>query len=62
MCRTQERRNAFKIFVGHLKGRVHLGDKCTWEDNIKMDLREKVCDYISWNEPAPYGVSATVDI
>jgi hypothetical protein len=39
--RRGEVRNAYEIFVGKPKElRYHLGDMPTWEDNIKMDLKE----------------------
>jgi hypothetical protein len=35
-----ESRNAYKILVGKPKGKIPLGRlKCSWLDNIKMDLR-----------------------
>jgi hypothetical protein len=34
-------RNAYKIFVGKLKGKGKLGrPRRRWEDNIRMDFRE----------------------
>jgi hypothetical protein len=37
-----EKRNAYRILVGKQKGRRPLGrPRCRWEDNIKMDLRER---------------------
>jgi hypothetical protein len=36
-----ERRGAYRALVGKLEGRRPLGKpRRTWEDNIKMDLRE----------------------
>jgi hypothetical protein len=32
-------RAAYKILVGNLKGREHLGDSHRWKDNIKMHLK-----------------------
>jgi hypothetical protein len=35
------KKNAFRIFVGRPERKRPLGKlKCTWVDNIKMDLRE----------------------
>jgi hypothetical protein len=37
-----EKRNAYRILVGKLEGKRPLGrPRCRWEDNIKMDLRER---------------------
>jgi len=34
-------RNAYSILVGKLEGKRPLErPKCSWEDNIRMDLRE----------------------
>jgi hypothetical protein len=36
-----KKRNAYRIFVGKLEGKMPPGKhKCRWEDNIKMILRE----------------------
>jgi hypothetical protein len=32
-----------KLWLENLKGRDHLGDKCRWQDNIKMDFNEIGC-------------------
>jgi hypothetical protein len=29
----------YSILVGELKGRIHLGDRHRWDDNIKMDVK-----------------------
>jgi hypothetical protein len=40
----EEMRNAYKILVGKLEGKIPLGrPRHRWEDNIRMDLSE-----ISW--------------
>jgi hypothetical protein len=41
VARMGERRGAYRALVGKPEGRRPLGrPRCTWEDNIKMDLRE----------------------
>jgi hypothetical protein len=41
VARMGEKRNACRIFVGKPEGKRPLGrNRCRWEDNIKMDLRE----------------------
>ena len=36
----EESRNAYTVLVGRPEGKRSLGrPRCTWEDNIKMDLR-----------------------
>jgi hypothetical protein len=41
VARMGERRGVYRIFVGRSEGRRPLGrPRRTWEDNIKMDLRE----------------------
>jgi hypothetical protein len=40
------KRNAYRILVGKPEGKRPLGkSRCTWENNIKMDLRE-----IGWGD------------
>jgi hypothetical protein len=42
-------RNAYIILVGKPKGRKTLGiPRSVWEDNIRMDLREKMCEVVDW--------------
>jgi hypothetical protein len=42
-------RGVYRVLVGRLKGKRPLGRlKCRWEDNIKMDLREKGIDGVNW--------------
>jgi hypothetical protein len=38
-CRTNGEKNAYRILVGKPEGKRPL-ERPTWEDNIKMDLRE----------------------
>jgi hypothetical protein len=46
VARMREKRNAYWILVGKLKGKRPLGrPRRRWEDNIKMDLRE-----IGWDQ------------
>jgi hypothetical protein len=40
VCSTHGKGVHTDLFVGKLKGKRTLG-RHTWEDNIKMDLREK---------------------
>jgi hypothetical protein len=41
-------RNAYEILVGKPEGKRLLGRcKCSWEDNIKMNLRETVLKRVS---------------
>jgi hypothetical protein len=42
-------RNAYKILVGKPEGKGPFGrTKRTWEDNIRMDLRETGWKYADW--------------
>jgi hypothetical protein len=44
-----EMRNAYKMLVGNLEGKEPLGRSGRrWEDNIKMDLREKGLEGLNW--------------
>jgi hypothetical protein len=48
-----ERRCIYRILVGKPEGRRPLGRvRCTWEDNIKMDLQEGGCGGMDWIELA----------
>jgi hypothetical protein len=49
-CSThEEKRNAFRIFVGKLEERRPLGRPIRrWVDNIKIDLREIGWDGMDW--------------
>jgi hypothetical protein len=43
--RLREIRNAYRILVGGSEIERPLGiRRCTWENSVKMDLREMVCD------------------
>jgi hypothetical protein len=45
-----EKRNAYSIFVGKLKGKRPLGrPRRRWVNNIKMDLREIGWDGMGWD-------------
>jgi hypothetical protein len=44
-----ETRNAYKILVGELEGRIPLGRPGRrWEDNIKSKLRETGLEGMNW--------------
>jgi hypothetical protein len=44
-----EKRNAYRILVGKPEGKKPLGrPRRSWEDNIKIDLREIGWDDMSW--------------
>jgi len=43
-----EVRNACKIVINTVKGRNCLGCKHRWEDSIKLDLTEAVCEGMDW--------------
>ena len=43
VARMEEGRSALKILTGPPAGKRPLGrPRCKWEDNIRMDLKEKV--------------------
>ena len=47
--RKEQNRNAYRVLVGKLEGKRHLGrPRRRWKDNIKMDLREVGCDPGDW--------------
>jgi hypothetical protein len=49
VARMGEKRNAYRLLVGKPKGKRPLGKpRCSWVDNIKMDLREMVWDGMDW--------------
>ena len=37
---------------GNMKEVDHLGDRCRWEDNIKMNFSEVGCEGVNWIELA----------
>jgi hypothetical protein len=44
-----ERRNEYKILVGKPERVRPIGKpRCTWEDNIRMDLRERGWKGVVW--------------
>jgi hypothetical protein len=53
-CSTNgEKRNAYRILVGRPEGKRPRGrPRRRWEDNIKMDLREKEWDGMDWTDLA----------
>ncbi|KAJ4439199.1 hypothetical protein ANN_07316 [Periplaneta americana] len=49
VARMGESRNAYRVLVGRPEGKRSLGrPKRTWEDNIKMDLKETGYDARDW--------------
>jgi hypothetical protein len=41
--------NAYRVFMGNAEGKRPLGShRRRWEDNIKMDLREKGWGSMDW--------------
>jgi hypothetical protein len=61
-CSTNgEKRNAFRILVGKPEGRRPLGrPRRRWVDNIKIDLRDIVCEDVNWIPLAQYMVQKWV--
>ena len=48
-----EMRSAYRVLVGKCEGKRPLGrPRRRWEDNIKMDLQEVVCEGVDWIELA----------
>jgi hypothetical protein len=49
-CGTQgEGRGVYRVLVGRPEGKRPLGrPRCSWEDNIEMDLREIGIDGANW--------------
>jgi hypothetical protein len=44
-----EKRNAYRVLVGKAEGKRPLErPRCRWEDNIKMDLKEKRWGGMDW--------------
>jgi hypothetical protein len=47
--RVGEMRNVYKVLVTKFEGKRPLGRPThRWEDNIRMDLREIVCEGVYW--------------
>jgi hypothetical protein len=45
----QEMRNAYKILVGKLKGKIPLGrSRCRWEHSMRMNLKVIECECVNW--------------
>jgi hypothetical protein len=52
VARMGEKRNAYRILVGEPEGKRPLGrPRCSWVDNIKMDLGEIGWDGMDWIVP-----------
>jgi len=48
-----ERRGVYSVLVGNPEGKRPLGrPRHRWEDNIKMDLQEVICESKDWIELA----------
>jgi hypothetical protein len=42
-------RNAYKILVEKLEGKIPLGrSRCRWDNNIRMDLGKIVSEGVDW--------------
>jgi len=53
MARMGERRGVYRVLVGNPEGKRTLGrPRCSWEENIKMDLQEVGCRGMNWIELA----------
>jgi hypothetical protein len=49
MARMREGRGVYRVLVGRPEGKRPLGrPRRRWEDNIKMDLRERGIDGANW--------------
>ena len=49
IAHMEQSRNAYRVLVGKPEGKRPLGrQRCRWEDNIKMYLREMGCDPGEW--------------
>jgi hypothetical protein len=52
--------NVYKIFVAKPERRRPFGIyRCRWEDNIKVDLRERVVKGVDWIHGSRYGPVAS---
>jgi hypothetical protein len=53
IARMGEGRGVFRVLVGKPEGKRPLGrPRRRWDDNIKMDIQEVVCDVMDWIELA----------
>ena len=53
VARMGERRGVYSVLVGNPEGKRPLGrPRHRWEDNIKMDLQEVICESKDWIELA----------
>ena len=51
--RVEEGRGVYRVLVGKPEGKRPLGrPRSSWEDNIKVDLQEVVCEGMDWIELA----------
>jgi hypothetical protein len=41
----KEAKRHTEFLWGNLLRSIHLKDSCSWEDNIKMNLRTKYCEH-----------------
>jgi len=49
VARMGARRGVCRVLVGKLEGKRPLGrPRCRWDDNIKMDHQEVVCEGMDW--------------
>jgi len=49
VARMGEERGVYRVLVGKLEGKSHLGrPRRRWVDNIRMDLQEVGCGYMDW--------------
>jgi hypothetical protein len=54
-ARIGKRRNAYKVLLGNAEEKTPLGrPRRSWEDNIKMDLREIGWGGMDWNYDGEY--------
>jgi hypothetical protein len=45
------RRNAYRILIDNPERKIPLGiPRCSWQDNIKIVLREIRCEVVNWIE------------
>jgi hypothetical protein len=53
VARMGEERKVYTVLAGKPKGKRPLGKpRCSWEDGIRMDLREIVLGGVDWIRPA----------